>query len=83
MNLPNYRCHKTVRAVKILSMGMIGDKPAVIPDADMEPFTVSEDFVERLKSIPVVTGGYFVKYDDGYESWSPAEVFEKGYSLIQ
>ena len=27
-------------------------------------------------------GGYFVVYEDGYESWSPAGVFEAGYSLI-
>jgi hypothetical protein len=24
-------------------------------------------------------GGYYVQYDDGYESWSPAEAFEAGY----
>jgi len=23
--------------------------------------------------------GYRVKYEDGYESWSPADVFEKAY----
>lgn len=28
-------------------------------------------------------GGYYVVYEDGYESWSPAEAFEKGYTLIQ
>ena len=25
--------------------------------------------------------GYFVKYQDGYESWSPAEPFEKAYKV--
>ena len=25
--------------------------------------------------------GYYVKYDNGYESWSPADVFEKAYKL--
>lgn len=24
-------------------------------------------------------GGYFVRYEDGYESWSPAQAFEGGY----
>ena len=28
------------------------------------------------------TGGYLVMYDDGYMSYSPAEPFEKGYSLL-
>ena len=27
-------------------------------------------------------GGYYVVYDDGYTSWSPAEVFEDGYEEI-
>ena len=26
-------------------------------------------------------GGYFVRYKDGYESYSPAAAFEEGYSL--
>lgn len=25
--------------------------------------------------------GYYVKYDNGYESWSPADVFEKAYKV--
>lgn len=28
------------------------------------------------------TKGYMVVYPDGYESWSPAEVFEKAYLLL-
>ena len=27
-------------------------------------------------------GGYYVRYPDGYESWSPAHSFEEGYTLI-
>ena len=27
-------------------------------------------------------GGYYVRYADGYESWSPAEAFENGYMPI-
>lgn len=27
-------------------------------------------------------GGYFVRYEDGYESFSPADVFESGYALV-
>ena len=29
-----------------------------------------------------LSGGYFITYEDGYKSWSPAEAFEKGYTLI-
>lgn len=28
-------------------------------------------------------GGYYVKYPSGYESWSPAEDFEDGYTLLE
>ena len=27
-------------------------------------------------------GGYYVVYDDGYKSYSPAKAFEDGYTLI-
>ncbi len=27
------------------------------------------------------TAGYHVRYDNGYESWSPADVFEKAYRI--
>lgn len=27
--------------------------------------------------------GYLVKYEDGYESWSPMEVFEKAYHCTE
>ena len=29
-----------------------------------------------------ILGGYFVQYDDGYQSWSPAAAFESGYSPL-
>ena len=30
-----------------------------------------------------VDEGYFVKYEDGYTSWSPKEVFEKAYRPVE
>lgn len=41
--------------------------------------TVSEDYVKKHQ--PKV-GGYYVRYEDGYESFSPAEAFEGGYKKI-
>jgi hypothetical protein len=32
-----------------------------------------------IKHAPQV-GGYYVRYPDGYESWSPAKAFEEGYT---
>lgn len=43
------------------------------------PFFVDAEFLAKHK--PEV-GGYFVQYDDGYKSFSPAKAFEEGYTLI-
>lgn len=39
---------------------------------------------KKLRGLPVEDGatdqiGYLVQYDDGYQSWSPEEVFERCY----
>lgn len=39
---------------------------------------VDDAFMERN---PVHTGGYFVRYQNGHESFSPRDVFEDGYSM--
>jgi hypothetical protein len=43
-------------------------------------FPVSTEYVRKHK--PVV-GGYWVQYADGYQSFSPANAFEEGYTLIR
>lgn len=86
--LPLYRCHKTVRAVKIKSVdynpssGPCGIAGATITpeDGGFEPFAVMADYVARHDPQP---GGYFVEYSDGYCSYSPAEAFEQGYRLVE
>jgi hypothetical protein len=88
--MPRYRCHKEVWALKIKeiqqapanseSMFPGGDWVLVPEDAGYAPFRVSHtDFV--LKHKPQA-GGYYVVYDDGYKSYSPAAPFESGYSAI-
>lgn len=42
-------------------------------------FQVPREYVEKHK--PIV-GGYYVIYEDGYKSFSPAEAFESGYTRI-
>lgn len=44
-----------------------------------DPFPVGLSYVRKHN--PKV-GGYWVQYEDGYESFSPAEAFESGYTLI-
>lgn len=80
IELPRYRCHKEVRALKI---------KAVIPnprgfelhfdDERFVPIEVSNEWV--VKHNPYALG-YFVVYEDGYQSYSPAHAFECGYTLI-
>lgn len=41
------------------------------------PFFVDEEYVRKHNP---VAGGYYVVYEDGYKSWSPADAFEKGYT---
>jgi preprotein translocase subunit YajC len=73
MDLPRWKCHKEVEGFQIDRI--VGNS---LISADANVFvTVSEDYMEKHK--PFV-GGYFVRYLDGYESFSPAEAFENGYS---
>lgn len=84
--IPAYRCHKLVRAAKITSIdefilnkggdwilrfGCISNRANLV---------VSDEYMNKHN--PKV-GGYFVVYEDGYQSWSPAEAFESGYTMIE
>ena len=86
MKMLRYKCHKEVNALEIAHIkydegGMPSNGSAVIFPAnpDYKPFKVSSHYILRHK--PVV-GGYYVVYDDGYESFSPKEAFEAGYTLL-
>jgi hypothetical protein len=48
-------------------------------DEGYAPFKVDSAYMSKHKP---VEGGYFVVYEDGYKSFSPAEAFESGYSRI-
>lgn len=93
MELPRYKCHKEVRALKISKVepsagcrpagpGEETDGGAIITPSEegYAPFKVDADYLKRHKPQP---GGYYVVYSDGYKSYSPAEAFESGYTLIE
>jgi hypothetical protein len=75
--------------VKILPSGEIevtGEREEIVVGALIEPedtsypaFSVSRAFVFKHNPQP---GGYYVVYEDGYESYSPAKAFEEGYTKI-
>lgn len=79
--MPRYKCHKTVRAVKIgaVTENVDGSRTLVPTDEDFAAFDVNVEYVRKHDPIP---GGYFVAYEDGYLSFSPGEVFEAGYTRI-
>ena len=55
---------------------------------EAEPMTMGEAYEKNLlqagrapEDSEKDNAGYHVKYEDGYESWSPAETFEKAYKV--
>jgi hypothetical protein len=81
--MPRYRCHKEVWALKIKAIEKrdYGREATITPEEPgYAPFDVDAAYL--AKHDPQV-GGYFVVYPpDGYRSFSPAKVFEDGYTRI-
>ncbi len=87
--MKKYRSHKVVEAFKI---GFIREprnvgEPFVLEsrqpgcEASAQDVSVIVDREFMNKHEPKA-GGYYVRYPDLYESWSPAESFETGYSEL-
>ena len=79
--MPRYKCHKEVCALKIA--GIVADMHGVVyfqpAEHGYDKVPMSPEYV--AKHSPEV-GGYYVVYEDGYKSFSPANAFESGYSLV-
>ena len=84
MSLPAYKSHKIVHAAKILSIGEsqedVTNLVLELPDGKHMGYGVSTVYMRKHKP---ASEGYLVVYSDGYESWSPADAFEKGYDLLE
>ena len=87
--LPLYQSFKKVRAAKIDGIDthrspkggavLILASPPVDLGQVKNSVAVDADYLVRCPKLAV--GGYFVTYEDGYTSYSPAEAFESGYCL--
>lgn len=81
VEIPQYVSHKKVRAAKITGFRENGHPEA--PDLLLGEIggivALLADWHDRHK--PQV-GGYYVVYEDGYKSYSPAKAFEEGYRRI-
>lgn len=88
MALPQWKSHKIVWGDKIR-----GVTSATSAAPDDKAFSgeiwvlhcgarvpVSKDLLSRVPTGQFTAGGYYVRYQDGYESWSPAKAFEEGYT---
>ena len=86
--MPKYRSHKIVWALKIKEISEYFEDEnnpesygaLIYPEEKgYAAFRVDKEYLEKHKP---KAGGYYVVYEDGYKSFSPAEPFEKGYSKI-
>ncbi len=78
--MPKYRCHKEVWALKISHISLTQEGATITPEDDgYAPFAVSAGYMKKHRP---VAGGYYVVYQDGYKSFSPRAAFEAGYSRI-
>lgn len=82
--LPKYKCHKEVWALKIQAMRVVPGTTEgawhLFPAEDgYGPIQVDQEYMVRHKP---QLGGYYVVYEDGYRSYSPAVPFEAGYTRL-
>lgn len=82
--LAQWRSHKIVRAGKLMAQQVEhdeseGSSTLTVEDVNGAPckVLVPANFFARGAPSP---GDYIVIYDDGYVSWSPAKVFDEGYT---
>jgi hypothetical protein len=85
--MPRYRCHKEVHALKIAEVhyfspaaGTANHGRLLFEDDRYASMDVTPEWVAKHDP---KAGGYFVVYEDGYSSFSPAEAFESGYTRIE
>ncbi len=82
--MPRYKCHKEVWALKIAAIEFGEDRSGKIMPVDRSYAPVKTDpkWATQWKGSEDDLG-YYVVYDDGYKSWSPSKTFEEGYTLIR
>lgn len=86
--MQTYKSHKVVEAAEILSAMPNPYGPGAIFHLRGEKTTVAlpPEWILRhsrgTQSLEAFVGGYLVRYDDGYVSWSPKEAFESGYTKV-
>lgn len=81
-SLPQWQSHKKVWADQIIAVEQRPEYDLWVLAGHVE----IEARTELQNRVPTGTdpvGGYYVQYEDGFESWSPEDAFEGGYTLIE
>mgnify|MGYP000046420677 CR=1 FL=1 len=79
--LPRYRSHKVVEAMQIRAIEADETSSDTLLHGfnGLGPVRVDAAYMKKHNPQPM---GYYVRYPDGYESWSPKEAFEGGYEPV-
>lgn len=77
-SLPVYKCTRVVQAFKIYSINFYINDLILQDENYYYSVTVSFDYYNKYSP---KEGGYYIRHEDGYESYSPAKAFEEGYIL--
>jgi hypothetical protein len=84
--MPRYRSHKVVQALKIAHVEHLGDDGTTYENPIVMIHFVNTGFEPVrmvLRGLPTpAVGWYYVVYPDGYKSLSPASAFDEGYTLL-
>ena len=89
-SMQHYQCHKVVEAAKVVVFNKLEDGSARLrlegpPHAPREHWIlVTPRIVAMMQGASDFNAdlGYYIRYEDGYESWSPTKAFEAGYTLV-
>lgn len=79
--LPQYQCFKKIWALKIAAIEIHQDGSATIAPKEQgyKPFNVPAKFMPKHGAARPEEGWYWIQYEDGYQSFSPAAALEDGY----
>lgn len=85
--LPRWQSHKIIEGDRITEVIKVdqGEEPPLIRWRLACGVVVDVSLALEGRVPPSefsATGGYYVHYSDGYESWSPAGAFEEGYTRL-
>ena len=79
--MPRYKCHKEVWALKLTRALLSTDGSYIVyPESGFAPLQTTPKYPFKGTD---ADPGYYVRYQDGYESWSPTKAFEEGYTLLR